>query len=334
MALAVSRSALSRGWNDFLYVATGLPLGTAWLVVLFTLLAVGVSTAIVTIGIPILAITLLLWRWGAGTERRRAALVLGAPIAAPARRARGRSLLDRWVARLKDRTTWRDLGYMLLLGPVGILAGTIAVTLWSAAFAALLAPAFAPAAPAGSLLDDLGAAALAGVAAGSVLVAAVAGLVTRGLAAGCGALAVSLLASDERRELAERITSLEATRSGAVESADARLRRIERDLHDGAQHRLAYIGMELGRARTKLSSDPEAVDALLADAHEESKPRCASCATSCAASIPRCSPTAGSTRRSPAWPSARASRSRSAAASTGACRRRSRPRPTTWSPRR
>jgi signal transduction histidine kinase len=79
------------------------------------------------------------------------------------------------------------------------------------------------------------------------------------------------LAFDDRAELTQRIESLEATRSGAVESADARLRRIERDLHDGAQHRLAYIGMELGRARAKLATDPAAADALLADAHEESK---------------------------------------------------------------
>jgi signal transduction histidine kinase len=172
---------------------------------------------------------------------------------------------------VRDRTTWRDLGYMWLLGPVGVVAGSVSIVLWSAAFAALLAPAVAAAAPDGSLLDDLGTIGLAGVAVGSVLVAAVAAVVTRALAAGCGALAQALLASDDRTELAKRITSLEATRSGAVESADARLRRIERDLHDGAQHRLAYIAMELGRARAKLPNDPDAVDALLADAHDESK---------------------------------------------------------------
>ena len=56
-----------------------------------------------------------------------------------------------------------------------------------------------------------------------------------------------------------------------LERVDARLRRIERDLHDGAQHRLAYIAMELGRARAKLPEDPAAVDTLLAGAHDESK---------------------------------------------------------------
>ncbi len=272
MPVARSRSLLSRGWSDFIYVATGLPLGIVWLTLLVTLLSVGLGLALITIGIPILALTLLLSRWGADTERERAALVLGAPIPRPlppdASTAR---LLDRWRARLSERRTWRDLGYMLLLGPVGIIAGSIAIALWSAALAALLAPALAPAAPAGSLLDDLGTLGLVAVAAAAIPIAALAALVTRALAAGCAALAESLLASDDRAELAERISALEATRSGAVDSADARLRRIERDLHDGAQHRLAYIAMELGRARAKLADDPEAVDVLLAGAHDESK---------------------------------------------------------------
>ncbi len=271
MPAAPSRSLLRRGWRDFVYVASGLPLGVVWLTVLVTLLCVGICLALITVGIPILAVSLLLWRWGADTERERAALVLGAPIARP-RRAdpRGDRLLDRWAARVRDRRTWSDLGYMLLLGPVGIIAGTIAITLWSAAFAALLAPAIAPSAPAGSLLDQLGGGWLVAAAVGSLPLALLAALATRGLAAGCASLAQTLLAGD-RAELEQRISSLEATRSGAVDSADARLRRIERDLHDGAQHRLAYIAMELGRARTKLATDPASVDALLADAHDESK---------------------------------------------------------------
>jgi signal transduction histidine kinase len=272
MPVALSRSLLARAGSDFVYVAAGLPLGIAWLTLLITLLAVGLSLALLTIGIPILAVTLMLWRWGANTERERAALVLGAPIARP-RPARPVSTrrLDRWLAPVRDRRTWRDLGYMLLLGPLGIVAGTIAIALWSAAAAALLAPLFAASAPAGSLLGDLATAELIAVAVAGIPIAALAALITRGLAAGCAALAETLLAGDDRAELAQRISSLEATRSGAVDSADARLRRIERDLHDGAQHRLAYIAMELGRARAKLATEPEAVDKLLAGAHDESK---------------------------------------------------------------
>jgi signal transduction histidine kinase len=272
MASAQSRYPLSRAWADFVYVTSGVPLGIAWLVVLVTLLALGISLAIITIGIPLLALTMMLWRWGADVERQRAALVLGRPIPRPVRDAPASDrFLDRWLARMRDRSTWRDLGYMLLLGPVGILAGTISVVLWSAAFAALTAWAFAGGAPDGSLLDDIGMPGLLGIAIASVPLGVFAVFATRALAVGCGSLAKALLASDDRARLAQRISTLEASRSGVVESADARLRRIERDLHDGAQHRLAYIAMELGRARAKLDQDPEGADELLAGAHDESK---------------------------------------------------------------
>jgi signal transduction histidine kinase len=63
-----------------------------------------------------------------------------------------------------------------------------------------------------------------------------------------------------------RIHELEATRAGAVDVQEAELRRIERDLHDGAQARLVALGMNLGLAEQKLRTDPEAVRLLLAEA--------------------------------------------------------------------
>jgi signal transduction histidine kinase len=69
--------------------------------------------------------------------------------------------------------------------------------------------------------------------------------------------------------LAERITELETTRAGAVDQQEAELRRIERDLHDGAQARLVALGMSLGMAEQKLAADdPQAAQALLADARQ------------------------------------------------------------------
>lgn len=67
-------------------------------------------------------------------------------------------------------------------------------------------------------------------------------------------------------ELARRIETLERTRAGAVDVQEAELRRIERDLHDGAQARLVALGMSLGMAEQKLASDPEAAQKLLAEA--------------------------------------------------------------------
>jgi signal transduction histidine kinase len=65
-----------------------------------------------------------------------------------------------------------------------------------------------------------------------------------------------------------RIEELETTRAGAVDVQEAELRRIERDLHDGAQARLVALGMNLGLAEQKLSTDPEAVRLLLAEARQ------------------------------------------------------------------
>ena len=67
-----------------------------------------------------------------------------------------------------------------------------------------------------------------------------------------------------RRE--HRIERLEETRAGAVDVQEAELRRIERDLHDGAQARLVAVGMNLGMAEQALQADPAAAAELLAEA--------------------------------------------------------------------
>jgi signal transduction histidine kinase len=258
-----------RLWSHFVYASTGLVLGFAWLLVLAILLVLGGVLTIVLVGIPILALTLLLWRWGANTERERAALVLGHALPRPP--ATHRRGLAGWRARLGDRHTWRELGYMLLLGPVGIATGAVTVAAWSVVLSAIAAPAVAAAAPPGSFLGDLAWPLLALSVLIGIALVPVAVLVTTFAARGAAAAAGWLLEPNAEALLATRVSELEATRAGAVESADARLRRIERDLHDGAQHRLAYVAMELDRARAKLAEDPQAADALLAGAHEESK---------------------------------------------------------------
>jgi signal transduction histidine kinase len=68
------------------------------------------------------------------------------------------------------------------------------------------------------------------------------------------------------REMVARIESLTASRAGAVDVQDSDLRRIERDLHDGAQARLVALGMSLGMAEQKLADDPERAGELLAEA--------------------------------------------------------------------
>jgi signal transduction histidine kinase len=69
-----------------------------------------------------------------------------------------------------------------------------------------------------------------------------------------------------RDRLSRRVQTLETTRLGAVEEQDAELRRIERDLHDGAQARLVALGLSLGMAEQKFRSDPEEAEKLVAEA--------------------------------------------------------------------
>lgn len=73
----------------------------------------------------------------------------------------------------------------------------------------------------------------------------------------------------ERELLQRRIDELAASRAAVVEAVDAERRRIERDLHDGVQQRLVALAMLIGRARR--GRHPEQADALLLQAHEESR---------------------------------------------------------------
>ncbi|HEY7919040.1 MAG TPA: histidine kinase, partial [Streptosporangiaceae bacterium] len=84
-------------------------------------------------------------------------------------------------------------------------------------------------------------------------------------------LARKLLGPGSREELALRVESLARSRADLVEAADAERRRIERDLHDGAQQRLVSLAMNLGRARARFDDDPEGARAIVDQAHAEAK---------------------------------------------------------------
>ncbi len=93
--------------------------------------------------------------------------------------------------------------------------------------------------------------------------------ITRGLTAVDRALVRGLLSPSD--ELERRIAELESDRGVVVDTAAADLRRIERDLHDGAQARLVALAMGLGLAKEKLTEDPEAAARMVEEAHGEVK---------------------------------------------------------------
>jgi signal transduction histidine kinase len=85
-----------------------------------------------------------------------------------------------------------------------------------------------------------------------------------------GLLARSMLAPTGQAELAQRVHHLAETRSETIDTGAAEMRRIERDLHDGAQARLVAMGMTLSAADDLLDDNPAAARALLLEARDSS----------------------------------------------------------------
>jgi signal transduction histidine kinase len=84
-------------------------------------------------------------------------------------------------------------------------------------------------------------------------------------------VAQKLLAPSVEDVLIERVEELTESRSAVMRAMHLERRRIERDLHDGAQQRLVSLAMELGLAREKMESDPEGARKLLEASHEDAK---------------------------------------------------------------
>jgi signal transduction histidine kinase len=269
-----------RTWTATIYLLASLFVGTFWQVALATGLTLGVGLVIVWVGVFILALTVLAWRGGAWVERRWVRATLGVRIPDPYRALPDGSLWQRARILASDPATWKDLAYLVVLFPLGLAWFVATSSLWLFALGFLTAPLWYWIPPRGevalfnngdtawvvidSLPDAVGAAVV-----GAALCVAAAWAV-RGMAAAHGRIALALLGPSQG-QLRARVEALQASRDRAVDSAEAERRRIERDLHDGAQQRLVSLAMDLGMARAKLESDPAAATALVGEAHEEAK---------------------------------------------------------------
>jgi signal transduction histidine kinase len=193
----------------------------------------------------------------AAAERARAGWVLGAAIPAPYRPAATGSLRARVTAVGAQPATWRDLAWLVLLFPAGFGLGIAALVSTAVSAGMLLAPLWAWSVPnphAPFLIKPLmttpgGRFVLTAL--GLVLVP-LAALLLRHLALLQARLARSLLAPGEHSRLVEEAQRLARTRARVVDAQAAELRRIERDLHDGAQARIVAAGMTLALAARKL----------------------------------------------------------------------------------
>ena len=183
--------------------------------------------------------------------------------------------VERTTLMLKDPATWRDMRWMM----VDMTAGYVVAVLASAlmvypvegfVLAAGLWRVFRDDrywygfVPVDSQATGLAAAAL------GLAVFACGVLVSERLLRAHFVLARSVLAPTQEQELALRIDRLTETRHEAVDTAASELRRIERDLHDGAQARLVAMGMNLGTVEALIEKDPAQAKRLLAMARESS----------------------------------------------------------------
>ncbi len=223
------------------------------------------------LGVVLAPKSLLAVRRLAGRQRRWALEWSGVTIAAPyrLRPAERHSKLSRvfgvfrrcrWV--LGDPATWRDLLWTLVNVPVSIVLG--------------LLPAFLLFAFTWTAVEDYGTWVRGwGNPHGVLLQVLFLGALPACVIAGpwllrTHAAAASSLLAPTRKEMAARVGALTESRWDAVDASAAELRRIERDLHDGAQARLVAVGMNIGFAEQMVKDNPDLALTLLAEARASS----------------------------------------------------------------
>jgi signal transduction histidine kinase len=265
-----------RTWLAMISHLAGLFLGLAVMVVVVTGLSLGFSLLVLAlVGLPILGLTLRAATLYATAERARLGLMLGVQIPAwPAEARAGYrwAIVPRW-RMMTERATWSELGYGLLRLPFSAVAVTLCFSAWAAGLVALALPLYNSSLPSGGAkIGDLvlrGTPTMTASAVTGLLVLLAAAQLTRGLAVMDAAMSRRLLGP--RRDLAARVIELETSRERVVDAAEAERRRMERDLHDGAQQRLVALAMELGRAKAKFADDPDAARILVDQAHVQAK---------------------------------------------------------------
>lgn len=242
------------------------------MVSIFAVVGLGLVGAfcLIGVGIPAVPEAVRIARSLVNFDRRRAARFLGEPIPVPYQPMSG-SVKEQLATVARDPANLRDLGWLVLHAVTGTIVGVFALVLPISAVNQLLIPSYWKFVAPGSVdnfgfrVDSWGLAAVSALIGLPLLwltlqVPAIARLQARAAAA--------LLGPADGAELAHRVAELTATRAAALDAHGAELRRIERDLHDGAQARIAAVIMQLGVADQLRARDPAAADELVRKAQD------------------------------------------------------------------
>jgi signal transduction histidine kinase len=254
--------------RELLYCGMGGITGVIGFSITVVMLALGLTISVsvlgTVVGLLLLILALRVSRRLGGLHRRLAWWLLRYQVEAPPKFQRGTGILNRIDKRLRDRAAWRGVTYNLVKLPVAAVQ-LYAITIACIGLADITYPVdwvlfrHGATGPMVVVFPLLGGTFNVYGFAGTYL-AAIAGAfcvlagtwLARGINAGDRRLVRSLLGPSS---MSERVSELERTRTLAVEDSAAALRRVERDLHDGAQMRLAALAMNLGMAREKLGDD-------------------------------------------------------------------------------
>lgn len=222
-------------WKEIAYLVSNLPLAIVGFVYAVVMVSTAGGLSVTAVGIPLLACGLYLSRQLGRLDRARARGLLGVrvdePTPIPGPKRSGGFFPWLWTS-IKDPVGWRTVLYQLIRLPWGVLTFTVALT-------------------------------------GLFVLWPVLPYLVRLMANVDRAMVRGLLSPSD--DLERRIAELESDRGVVVDTAAADLRRIERDLHDGAQARLVALAMGLGLAKEKLLEDPEGAAAMVDEAHGEVK---------------------------------------------------------------
>lgn len=275
-----------RARTEVAYVLVALPLNVIGFGYAAVTLVAGGYLAVTLLGLPLIAAAVTGARRMGALHRALAARWLGVTVDTPEPPHREPGVVG-WVrSGLGDVAGWRAMTYLLVKGPLGLAALVASVGMWAYGLVFLSYPlwwwAVRPASTdahggvhrsalqLGDFFFDSLPRALLLACCGLVFVLA-APWAVHGVLAVDSVLLRSLLGPTRA---ARRIRHLERTRAQAVDDAAVRLRRIERDLHDGAQVRLVTVAMHLGAAKERLARLPDpdpALSGLVAKAHQGAK---------------------------------------------------------------
>jgi signal transduction histidine kinase len=206
------------------------------LVIAFVVTVVGAALSVIAVGVPILQAGLALTRAAAGRHRTMAARTVGVAMPDPRRPLPDAAWPARLRARAEDPMTWRELLWLLLAASAGFVLA-LAVFLLFVTVVGGLVWWFA-ALPIMTLRANLDR---------------------------------SLLYYGRSEQLEVRVAELTETRAEVVDHSAAELRRIERDLHDGAQARLVAVSMALGIADDVYDQDAEQARKMIRDARDSTQ---------------------------------------------------------------